>query len=362
MTRTTLLLLLGIPVILAQMPEKPDLLKRTDELERLIAAGEWDRAAESSRSLKDVVTEARNRSLAADGNQLADSILKWLPPDTETFVVAQQPFPITKQDQTVIPTALQMAQGYVLGFLHEAEHGKLGEATLSRTVRLAAFGAKNFRNHTPGKDNILPLGMIAFEGCSIYAFAQPLSDTIFARPPDELLMGYQVWVSKGTQNDLPDTDTLLVSMLQPDLVMVCNNREFFRQVVSRKDAPQTPRALPETLPEWKQVNRAAGLWAICHYRPDGLILPGAVIPQDGADPEATGITVAFGLPSGASKARMMSKLDPWTALANSPEFRGAAKSSKAADGVWELSVSGNPEAATMSAFALMALVGFVVLL
>ena len=222
MTRIAFLLTLGIPVILAQMPEKPDLLKRTDELERLIAAGEWDRAAESSRSLKNVVTEARNRSLAVDGNQLADAILHWLPADTETFVVAQQPFPITKRDDTVIPTALQDAQGYVLGLLNEAEQGKLTEAILSRTVRLAAIGARNFRNHAPGKNNSLPLGMIAFDGCAVYAFAQPIPETFLARSSDELLMGHRVWVSKGTQNDSPDTDTLLVSLFEPNLVVACN--------------------------------------------------------------------------------------------------------------------------------------------
>ena len=45
----------------------------------------------------------------------------------------------------------------------------------------------------------------------------------------------------------------------------------------------------------------------------------------------------------------------------SPDFHGAAKTREAASGVFELTVDGKPEAANMAAFALMAYLGFVVL-
>jgi hypothetical protein len=362
MMRTLIVLLLAASELFAQTTGKVDLLKRTEELEALIAAGEWGKASELSRALRVAVTEARNRSLAAKGSELADSILDWLPADTETLVVAQEPFSITKQDQTGIPTALRLAQDYVLGLLAVAENEKLAEALLGRTIRLAALGARRFENHPPLQNDVLPLGMIAYQGCAVYAFAEPLPEAILSRPSDDSVIGHRVWISKGTQNDRPNSDTYLVSLLQPDLMTVCNNREFFQEIVSRKGIPREARALPPELPEWKHLDRTAPLWAICHYRPDGLLVHLLDRSDAGSGSEATGVAVEFGLASGVTRARMISKSDPWMGFADNAEFHGAAKSRKVADGVWELSISDNPEAANMTAFALMGMVGFVVLI
>jgi hypothetical protein len=365
MMRTLILILLATSALLGQTSEKVDLLKRTEELEGFIAAGEWGKASELSRSLRDAVTEGRDRSLAASGSDLADSILRWLPTNTETLVVAQEPFTINKEDKTKVATALQEAQGHVLGNLAEAEKGKLWEVVLGRTVRLAALGARRFGEHSSDAsdaNNVAQLGMIDYEGCAVYAFAAPLPESILSRPPDDSVMGYRVWISKGTQNDGPATNTYLVSLLQPDLMTVCNNREFFREMASRRDLPQQSRALPADLPEWKQLDRTAPLWAICHYRSDGLLVHMFDNQDDGRERGATGIAVEFGVSSGMTRARMISKSDPWKDLTGSDDFHGAAKSRKVADGVWELSVSGNPEAAGMAAFVLMGMVGFVVLL
>ena len=363
MMRLLMVLCLSSCALFAQTSEKVDLLKRTDALEGLIDAGDWEKASEMSRSLKAAVTVERNRSMAATGSQLADAILTWLPTDTETLVVAQEPFRITKQDRTNIPAALLMAQDFVLGLLTAAEKGKLGEAMLGRTVRLAAFGGRGFENHSEGENGALPLGLIAYQGCAVYAFAEPLSESIVSRPSDGSVMGHRVWISKGTQSDLPDSDIYFVSLLQPDVITVCNDRTFFQEMLSRRDLPQQSRALPADLPEWKQVDRTAPLWAICHYRADDLLVHLLDSQDAGTDPGAIGIAVEFGAASGVARARMIAKTDPWKNLIGDPEFHGAAKSRKVADGVWELSVSyGNPEAGAMAAFTLMAMVGFVVLL
>jgi len=80
-------------------------------------------------------------------------------------------------------------------------------------------------------------------------------------------MGHRVWISKGSQNDWPDTDTYFVSFLKPDLMLACNRREFFGEMsrawVWSRNLVQH---LPASLPEWKQVDRSAPVWAICHYQ------------------------------------------------------------------------------------------------
>jgi hypothetical protein len=59
---------------------------------------------------------------------------------------------------------------------------------------------------------------------------------------------------------------------------------------------------------------------------------------------------------------MLSEADPWKKIAGSGDFHGAAKSSKVADGVWELSVDNIPEAALSAVFVLMAALGLAIYL
>jgi hypothetical protein len=340
------------------------LLKLTDEVEAAIQDNDWPKAARLSRQLREAVHEARDQSMAAAGHELADTILSWLPADTETLVVSQQPFAIAAPDRTSIPRALELARSYVLGLLEAPEKEALFKALDGRTVRLAALAARRFFEEEPsrataGDNGPVPLGMVPYQGCAVYAFADPVPNAILARPPEDSIMGRRVWTSKGSQNDLPDADTYFVSLIKPDLMMVCNNREFFREIVSRIGSPPQRRALPPDLPEWKQVDRSAPLWAVSHYRGNTVVL--ASISPEGEDFGATGIAVEFGLASGAVKARMVSKTDPWKELVGHEEFNGAARSREVESGVWELSVDGKPEAAGLAVFALMALLGFVVL-
>jgi hypothetical protein len=352
-------------VLAAQTNAADDLLKLTDQLEAAIQANDWAKAAQLSRQLREAVHSARDQSMAAAGHDLADTILSWLPADTETLVVAQQPFAIVVLDRNDIPNALEWARSYVLGLLDAAEKEAVFKALNGRTVRLAALAARRFGEEEPSKatpraGEPAPLGMIPYQGCAVYAFADPVPDAIIARPPEDSIRGYRVWTSKGSQNDQPDANTYFVSLLKPDLMMVCNNREFFREMISSVDSSPHRRALPAGLLEWKQVDRTSPLWAVSHYT-ESSPAP-AILSPEGDDPGATGIAVEFGLASGAVKARIVSKTDPWKDLVKNPEFNGAARSREVERGVWELSVEGKPEAAAMAVFALMGLLGFVVLI
>jgi hypothetical protein len=68
------------------------------------------------------------------------------------------------------------------------------------------------------------------------------------------------------------------------------------------------------------------------------------------------------LASGAIRARVISKADFWKDIVGHRDFAGAASSRASGPGVWELSVQGQPEAAPFAVFALMAMLGFVVLI
>jgi hypothetical protein len=178
-------------------------------------------------------------------------------------------------------------------------------------------------------------------------------------------LGHLVWISKGSQNDFKDTDTYLLALPKPDLMLACNDRDSFTQIVSRMAAPQAPRALPADLPEWKQLDRSAPVWGIRHFRPDRAntdpTLPQNIFGTDGKDPEATGLTVEFGLDSAGARGKILAKSNPWPELDKSPDSQGA-KSQKPADGVWEFSVANTPDSGFAGVFALMGFLGFVVLI
>jgi hypothetical protein len=144
-------------------------------------------------------------------------------------------------------------------------------------------------------------------------------------------------------------------------MLVCNDREFFTQMVSRMAVIQTPRALPTDLKEWRYLDRSAPVWAIRYFRRDRVGADPSISMLDSEkDPEATGLIVEFGIDGGAT-AIMLAKSDPWVDLGESPDFHGAAASRSVGDGVWELSVANKPEAGPIAVFALMAFLGFVVL-
>jgi hypothetical protein len=361
MTRIFIVLLVAAWTAAAQSAAKADLLRLTDELSSAIQSGDWTKAVKLSRALKAAVEDARNRSMETTGKQQADSFLAWFPADTETMVVAQQPFEIAT-DQRKPPTAIDMAQSFVLGLLQAAEKGKLSTDLAGRTLRLAVLGARRFGQEPENHHATEPrgaLGMIPYQGCAIYSFSAPISPPILNRPPEDRIMGHRVWLSKGSQNDEPDRDNYFVSMLKPDVMLVCNSRTMFQETVARLGLPPQQRALPADLPEWKLVDRSVPLWGITHYRNPELV---ARLAPGREDLAAVGLVVEFGLDNDMALARMIAKADPWKALVNSPDFRGAATSSESAGGIWELKIAGKPDAAGFAVFVLMAELGFVILL
>jgi hypothetical protein len=332
---------------------KPTLIRLTDELDAAIRSGEWNKAADLSTALKAATFDARDQSMSNAGAELADQFLDWLPPNTETVVVAKQPFRFPEPNINRVPEPLPMAEAYPLLMLAASEKESLGKKLAGRTLRFAAIGAREFGKHETQHG----LGMISLEGCAVYSFIEPVQESLFERKPDESVMGHPVWISKGSFGDAKETDTFLVALPHPDLILACNNRDFFSTMVSRMSTPQKPRALPADLPEWKHVDRSAPLWGLRHVSKEGFD-PGWLIDPEKKSIHITGLTVEFAA-SGA-KASVFANQNPWAKVSDDPQFEGKASTKKSADGVWGLNVAGNGPAGGMAVFVLMAMLGFVV--
>ena len=158
MIRGSILILVTSMQLIAQQNPTAELSRLTDDLQVAIKAGDWQEAAKQSASLREAVLSARNQAMEASGNELTNAFLSWLPVDTETVIVAREPFVLRAHEPTEVPSVLARTQGYVLGHLGAAEKEGLYNAMQGRTVRLAAFAARKFAQPPPdGRNNFIPL-------------------------------------------------------------------------------------------------------------------------------------------------------------------------------------------------------------
>jgi hypothetical protein len=353
--------------MLAQEPfSKADMLSLVDQLKAATQSGDWKKAAELSTRLREAVLSQRNRSLSREANEQISKVLTWLPEDTETVVVVSEPFSLPKSDADPPADTFASARQYTLFPLY----GTTWERNLSgRTLRFAAIAARKFRNHEPGKNDALPLGLIAYEGCGVYAFAKPMDESVL-QPPQTSILGHPIWEGKveDENQDAPVAETYFASLLKSDIIIACNNRDFLTQVLSRLDGPPSAEAFPSSLPEWKHVDRSKPFWGLRHFRSERATedptYPGNGLISEERNAAPVGVAIDVDSSGGSISARFISasKVDPWKDLAEAQDFQGRAKTRQIAPDVWELSVSAEKEAGMFGIFALLGVLGFVILI
>src|SRR4051812_32455985 len=87
-----LLVLMTLPGAAQSPIETAELLSLTGNLRVAIRAGDTARAVRLSGSLREALRTARNGALASRIDDEIDMVLGWLPADTETVMVAREPF------------------------------------------------------------------------------------------------------------------------------------------------------------------------------------------------------------------------------------------------------------------------------
>jgi hypothetical protein len=90
-----ILILLSASLVSAQAAQgKDEMLRLAEQLQVAVGANDWKKAAELSAALRAATTNARNESFARGTSEQVDTILRWLPENTETVLVAQESFAI----------------------------------------------------------------------------------------------------------------------------------------------------------------------------------------------------------------------------------------------------------------------------
>jgi hypothetical protein len=205
-------------------------------------------------------------------------VLSWLPPDTETVVVADarkrsfldlEMFSKHHDDQEEEgrPVSVQDVaarfQYLPMGFLG-IKGGFLVDLFRNHPLALTIEGSRHFRGPRGG------LGMMDYEGCEI-----AISKNNMRRDGESLLSRNKAMATKQEEIDghtatVFEEDweaiwTFQVIFPQPDVLMVCSNRDYAQEVLKRMRQSALDRALPPTLPEWNYVNTDAPFWGMRHF-------------------------------------------------------------------------------------------------
>jgi hypothetical protein len=218
-----------------------------------------------------LATAAVAQTPATDPSQVRRSpdfrqVLSWLPPDTETIVVANKVFPLAdlrdvrRSREFHLEAWLRATAVAPLWF----KNGSLLEYFKDGRARFALAGSRHFR--APKS-----LGLMPFEGCTIVFLSDDIgdrADAFFSAASGsasrvEDVEGQKILVFQERADG--DLWTTFVTFRKPNVLLVATNLGYLRDVLARMRNGGGPRALPETLPEWKHVNVEAQSWGLRHY-------------------------------------------------------------------------------------------------
>ncbi len=206
-------------------------------------------------------------------------LLRWLPEDTETLIVARSVTLAEPPRKLRDANWLHLGVGLAIGDLALVDQGKAAERLRGRKIECVVNGARHFQAFgTPGD--------LCSENCTIIVFEEGLGDA--GREWTEALrkrasavhtrVGREVFVFPRRRAPCQDIDLVL---LAPDTVLCATGHRYLEAVLRRADAIPASRALPDDLSEWKQVDFEAPVWMLRH------------IPEDAGKTRAVGVTAAF---------------------------------------------------------------------
>jgi hypothetical protein len=253
--------------------------------------------AEGPRSLSPQTTSSAVNPTPAASSQLIGQMLSWFPADTETVTAVTGPLPMPTLEKS--NGAMSLAQSGVqssfaeyplLLLLDPQNHFK------DAPILAAIEGSRDFRPPSG-------LGMMKYEGGAIAVFAEDVTAQANAYLKDsasrivrtEQVEGHSVAVFEGKAEE--DTWTTYVAFPKPNIAVAATSEDYLREVLARINGKQGERAMPDTLPEWKHVNRHAQFWAVRHYQqarthtdPTSPSVQGA---GERSDLQAIGLTFSF---------------------------------------------------------------------
>ena len=246
------------------------------------------------------VTAAVHRA-GAQGAQLSvGNVIGWLPPNTETMIVANGPIPQAVSSPQSFDLAASVAQSVAFRVFGFRATQDLTRPLAGAHVRFALEGARDFRRpHS--------FGLGPYDGCHIVVFENTDAGLI-----DQFLHAVQAASVSTTKIDGMDAFqlkwraesddwTAFVVRVRPEVVIAATTERMLTEVLQRARGVGSSRAFPSSLQEWSGVDTLARVWAIRHYAREGNESdPTSPLTNDDADvrdTQAQGMVLTVGLGS-----------------------------------------------------------------
>ena len=238
-------------------------------------------------------------------------MLHWLPTDTETLIVANGPFEISKKPKGVnVPTFQQALELLSVGMTMQLHDGLLRTQLQGQKIQIAIEGSRRFRSPKT-------LGLMPYEGCQILRFDDSSDAALQKAFKSCLEKAHKVirlqdnQVAVFTEKWENDDWSLFVTRPQRRLLVCATSRAYLEEVLVRMQRKKQKRALPKNLPEWQHVDVKARVWAVRDYRkeeaekdPSSPLRPAAA--ANVPDPKAVGFVFWYNADEKIAKARYLS--------------------------------------------------------
>ena len=249
-------------------------------------------AADLSGKLDEAVQQRYQAWLIRDVDQRVGEVLAWLPANTESIWVNQQPFTIQPERGLQILWRIPHEQ-YSVDRLEALNSGEFYKTLANRRVRLVVAGARNIRKST---SSAVPAPIAAQDLAYIFFFAEPID----LGPHTESIQGHPVWRATASvrQGDTrgPRDDENWLALARPDVLILTNQHPLLAELLEHVALDSKNRAMPANLPEWAHVDRTASFWGLRHYTDESRAKEGergfgaADLPLH-PDGKAIGVTV-----------------------------------------------------------------------
>lgn len=199
-----------------------------------------------------------------------ERLVKWLPEDTETLVVARS-ITLNQPKWELMKRWSDMAKYILTKDIDVA--GASFDPLRGRGISLAVQGASNF-------DIVTKFGGLRGESCTVFILSTPLEAG--GRDLTENLRRHAVSVRsmegrdvfafpsaiqrEGDRKPLSWEGSYFV-MLDPKTVLHATSDRYLAEVLTRVTKPAPGRALADSLPEWRHVDLTAPAWVLRHFPP-----------------------------------------------------------------------------------------------
>jgi hypothetical protein len=201
-----------------------------------------------------------------------NTVLSWIPSDTETLLAANGPiwmsnFNVERPGEDSREITSEELEKYFDGLtlgLFGTGKGLLEKRLERKKILFALEGSRHFRPPAG-------LGEVPFEGAAVAIFEDNLSDIRDAFMKDAAIAALRIQEIEGQKIAVfqepseRDVITTFVTFPQEGVVLIATNEKFLRDILVRMRGAMGERALPDGLPEWRFVNKRAQFWGLRHF-------------------------------------------------------------------------------------------------